>query len=257
VAAGLVDDAKALRDQISKKHAELSAREERQARYARMLARFEEIRCTRGADLDAVRIDEEYLAAFREVRLDPSAPSELAVEDLPEAVKVQVAATLDDWVWLRRTYPEVGDRSLTPLLELARLLDPDPVRIKIRNAIADGRLFVLGRNTSGVDLDTLPARTVDLFALAHWVAHKPDLPKAGEILTRAVELHPSDFWLHFHLSQVLLNMDPADHEGALQHLEASTALRPRSKVIRNELVTVLERAAELDRAAEALIEEKK
>jgi tetratricopeptide (TPR) repeat protein len=183
--------------------------------------------------------ERDYALAFRGYGVDIDAlPTEEAVARLRArpALALPVAAALDDWMEARRArnQPTWG-----PLVAIARGLDPDPVRDRIR-AVWDqpvtqrsqAELLRVARSidvktASSATLQTL-VRTLDRYGLVDAAIR---IARDGQLA------HPADFWLSFVLGQFLRERN--DRAGAVRYYSIAVSLRPDAGAAHNNLGLVL------------------
>ncbi len=191
---------------------------EKTRREAELLARLDEIALRRGDRMDARRTDDDYAAAL---------PDFAQFADFGRGV--ELAAHLDQWAWLRRT--KLADRDWRPLDALARTLDPDDWRNPLREAGAAGDMVALRALAANSATATQSARSLDLLCSILWEGGEREA--AVELLLRAAERYPDDFWIRSHCGHFAGAFD--DREGrftrpqaAIEQLTAAVALRPTS-----------------------------
>jgi eukaryotic-like serine/threonine-protein kinase len=216
-----------------------------------LLGRLEEIR----AGLDSeVKADQAYAEAFRASGLDPLATSlepaaiSKQLADRPRSVAHASAAALDTWASVRRSLTRPGDAggeaAFRRLLAAARAADPDPWRNRLRDAVDRRDLEAL--RLLALDKDLEQQGPVSLWLLGFNLALRGDHDRALDVLRRAQQAHPGDFWLNTELgltllrgkrwgpgpARVLITDSTGDHEPQFQiaepYLMAAVALRPQS-----------------------------
>ncbi len=195
----------------------------------RLLAELAEIRGARVNDRDGMQSDARYADAFREagMDLDTSPPDRAAavIAARPRAVRMAIAAALDDWAALRRLEaPDHPDaRRLT---ETARKVDPDPWRDRLRAALQipsrSERLASLRELAKSARADEWPAESLVL--LGGTLTDLGDGASAETILRRAVGRHPGDVWINIKLAGCLQRL--SRREESIRYLTAARALRP-------------------------------
>jgi tetratricopeptide (TPR) repeat protein len=138
---------------------------------------------------------------------------------------------LDIWAAARR---RAGDEEgALHLLDVAHLVDPDPVRADLREAVSNGDLEML-RSLAAEQLSTQPPATLQL--LASSFSMLGDDESALDVLRRGVGIHPQDARLHRHLAEALApiqwtttSLRELDaFRSALPHAWAAVALQPDS-----------------------------
>jgi serine/threonine-protein kinase len=216
-------------------------RADRVARDRRLIERLLEIRSAAGDQLsgpnqDFPGTDTHYARAFRDYGIDVDALSARAVRDwlakLGDGVRVELAACLDDWAHARRI-PEKYDGARR-LSAVAQLLDPDPLRNRVRKAIDGHDLAALQGLARRPEIRTAPLPTVNLLAV--YLGIWGDVPGAVTLLRATALRHPGDFQLNHNLAWFLLyRSQPSQPAEALRFSTAAIAARPRSMVARNVL----------------------
>jgi tetratricopeptide (TPR) repeat protein len=153
---------------------------------------------------------------------------------------------LDDWArvhWLAEQNFTASKR----LVVIARNIDPDPLRDKVRSTWG---------NTdpdSGSELQRIaetaevrsqhPAALETLAAKLHW-AQRPDA--ALRLLREAQIAYPADFWLNFELAQKL--QEKGNYAEAVRFYTAAVSIRPHAVAARNNLGVVLDKQKRSDEA---------
>jgi serine/threonine-protein kinase len=216
--------------------AEAAARQA--SREREFVARLEEVRMMRGDAFAHVAVDREYLAAFAERGLDVEQPDAAArVRRAYPGVLLDLAATLDEWSWIRRTKEELEGSDWRVIADLAKAIDPDPWRDKLRDAMASSDIDAL-REMAAHALDrNLPLRSLDLLGVA--LSEAGDREAAAEWLETLHRDHAGDFWVNFHLG-VYLRDRPQGNQESLPYLEAAVTLRPRSGLAYERLANRLQ-----------------
>jgi serine/threonine-protein kinase len=201
----------------------------RQVLDRRMLARLEDLRLrqsvVRHGAFDTKQAEPEYRPAFREygIRLDRLPDAEVVRRIRGSAIRVHLAAALDEWARLLEDGP-----ARRRLYDLARRADPDdPFRNEVRAALArrDDKeaLVKLARRA---DIAVLPPTTLHL--LARELRQAGALAETVDLLRRAQRQYRGDFWLNHDLGAALGELRPARRDEATRYLMAALALRPQS-----------------------------
>jgi serine/threonine protein kinase/tetratricopeptide (TPR) repeat protein len=216
--------------------------------------RLERIRMKRSdwsstGKLDLADLGLEYEQSFRDYGVDAAAlPVEKSIELLKarRPFAMPLAAALDHWAetgWYRKADRPGAQR----LVAIARGIDPDPLRDKVRAtwgkpaAEAGDELLQLAE-TIEVRAHH-PATILNLEAYLQRVK-RPDA--ALRLLREAQNAYPSDFWLNLALAQDLGERD--DLEGAVRFYTAAVAIRPHAVAARNNLGLALKAQGRLDEA---------
>ncbi|MBD3161131.1 MAG: tetratricopeptide repeat protein, partial [Candidatus Latescibacteria bacterium] len=234
-----------------------SARERAAADRA-MLRRVQRIRMDRGPGLDARAYDDALLAAFSDYGIDlEGGDSEAAVSKLRESgIRRELVSMLDEWALERRTNDRLADRELEPLLGLARAVDDDPWRGRIRDCIRRGSLEGLRRVVADVDEGAHPAASLDL--AARLLMNQGANGSAANLLRRALDLHPGDYWLNLHLSECCRRIRMRDlretRDDALRFALAARAIQPESPWAWAQVATAMEAAGAAPEEVEPVVQ---
>jgi serine/threonine-protein kinase len=208
-----------------------------------LIEALEDIRLRMSADkdgrLDLPRTDREYAAAFRGYGIDLQAlaPEEAAARIRARSIKDKVAAALDFWSHVRRRTGQGGDAGWQRLVQVARRVDPDPWRNRLRGALARRDGPALKALAAEAEAASLPAPTLLLLSDA--------LDAAGaraegvRVLRRGQLRHPGDFWINYQLAFNLARMNPPQSDDALGFLRAALALRSHSAALHARLGAAL------------------
>jgi tetratricopeptide (TPR) repeat protein len=191
-----------------------------------------------------------YARAFREYGVDIEAlPGEEAVARLRRkpALAAPLAAALDDWVQARRLLGE-GEPRWRPLIAVARGLDPDALRDRLRATW--GRRVTPKLQADLLRLaDSIDARTqgpATLLALA-WTLQRAQLgDRALQMLRDGQSFYPGDFWLSLELGGT--SDARKDHADAVRYHSVAVSLRPESSAAHNNLGNALLHQGQLDDA---------
>jgi serine/threonine protein kinase/Flp pilus assembly protein TadD len=218
----------------------------------RLVAALEEIRLRQAAVNERegrFALEEavpEYRRAFadyglRSEAVAPEAAAELLRRRNPP-VRDTILAALDHWLLLARYQraPEAG--------WLGRVLaaaDPDPWRQAVRAARDRNDRQALEKLAREVDVVSQPPQA--LFVLECGLRQRGATEAAMELLRRAQEAFPGDFWINHDLGVALLDCQPRSEE-AVRFLMIAVALRPDSPKVRLNLGAALWRKGDLDEA---------
>ena len=202
----------------------------------------------RRADLDLVeRLDTVRFPAARAVILDPAAESHyvsifaeaglgrvgddsesVAARVRTSPVQAEIVAALDDWASIT---PDKG--RMKWLLDVARLVDPDPTRDRLRqpDLWQDGaKLTKLAQEFESAELSPQLATALGRVARLH---DGDALP----LVTAARARFPQDFWVNFELGITLSRAKRWDD--AVACYRAALALRPTASPVHSALGDVL------------------
>jgi serine/threonine protein kinase/Flp pilus assembly protein TadD len=219
------------------------------------VARLDRIRQERSAVTVEGRYDHagaarDYALVFRDYGVDVEAlPAEEAVARLRSkgALAAPVAAALDDWVDARQSLGE-GEANWQPLVAVARGLDPDPLRDRLRAAWGRKVTEVQAELRQLADsIDVKSQRPATILALANTLKRTQLEDSALRIVREGQNAHPAEFWLNSELGRLLL-ADRKDYAGALRYDTAAVSLRPDSAVAHNNLGMALDHNKDMDGA---------
>ncbi|MHC4223569.1 MAG: tetratricopeptide repeat protein, partial [Planctomycetota bacterium] len=214
--------------------------------------RLAEIRDRSGDPLEGPKADAEYAQAFQDYGVDLLKLNEAAAaERLREsAIRVELAAALDDWAWVRA---RGGDRAFSlKLRKIAQNSDPDAQRMALRDAITRADKGSLQTFAKTSNLTKLSAPTARL--LANALAYAGDRKEAVAVLRTGRKEHPGDVWLNFDLAYWLTTMEEPRWLEAVRYYTVALALHPKSAGIRNNLGSALIEIGEHKRAVDNLRE---
>ncbi len=212
-----------------------------------MVARLEAIRLgkaeVKNGRFDLEQADRAYAAAFRGYGLDVEklAPKRAAAAVKGKAIRVELAAALDDWAILK-----TAGAGRQRLLALARAIDPDPWRNRLRETLEKVDAKALKRLAADAELKKQPPSTVVLLADALAAAGARD--EAVAVLRQAQRLHPDDFWINLQLGTYLM---PRQSQEAARYFRAALALHPKNASTHNNLGIALQIQGRLDEAVAA------
>jgi eukaryotic-like serine/threonine-protein kinase len=208
-------------------------------------------------------LDVEYAKTFREFGFD------LDVQETPDLIRrfsnrtvaLELAAALTDWAAVCRPLErgargaEQADAHDTArwkrLLTIARAIDPDPLRDRVRTAWERGESEEMRNLAASTPIVQLPVCT--LLTISSGLDTKAAVP----FLRQAQRLHPNDFWINLSLAG---RLDAAgSQDEAIEFFRVALAIRPDSASIRarmgriqanrkreNEAITLYEDALRLD-----------
>ncbi len=212
--------ARTLHARIDAEAAEEKAREEKLARETRLLKDLDELRMLR-RDLSAPQAEQGYHETFAAFGVDPDGVgAAAALADFGRLV--ELAVHLDGWLRLR--FREGDDRWRT-IDRLARALDDDPWRTRLRDTVEAGDLAGLRDLATEADPEVQQAAT--LCQLADALQRAGDAEAAAALLRRVAVLDPGDLWIRDSLSQILW-WDLQRASEAMPHAQAAVAIRPQS-----------------------------
>ena len=150
------------------------------------------------------------------------------------SIAEEVALALDDWGRLRRSVHGEKSEKAENLFLLGMDLDPDPVRKRMREAIAAHDSTVMLELTSPANLPRLTPGSIFVLSAELWGAddgsHRPDVFR---ILQQALRLHPGDFVLQAVTGTYY--QAAGDFESALACRNAAMGLRPNDFAARVKL----------------------
>ncbi len=193
-------------------------------------------------NFDSAAANATYASVFRDYGLDPDRldPQQTAQRFGGRSIRLQLAAALDHWASVRW---HLKDRDLRPLLATARLIDPDPSRNRLRAIIEAGDRKGLAALADSTSLgDWSPATLVVLGEQLRVAGYTE---RAVKVLRTALQHHPADFWVNFHLAYCFEKSWP---EEAVRYYWAAMVLRPRNSAVHLRLGLALYHKGDRDSA---------
>jgi tetratricopeptide (TPR) repeat protein len=227
-----------------------------------MVVSLEEIRL-RQTDIkddtfDMARADQEYAQAFRDYGIDVEGleQAESAHRIGTRAIKVELAAALDDWALVRLALVpklELGNEGNAArwqrLVEIARLADSDPWRDRVRTALVQSDKEALQKLAAQKEVATLSPPTLVLLGKALVLADNHS--RAVQLLQHAQHRYPGDFWINYQLASFHLDSRPPQADAALRFATAALALRSKSAGAHFKLGLALQKKRQWDEASAA------
>ena len=199
------------------------------------------------------RADGRYAQAFRDLGIDMDALDTAAaahrIEERP-ALKPYLVAAMDDWVGPRRQASPTDASAVQRLLDVARRVDPDPWRDRLRESAGRDDVAALVDLAAGADVRT---QTISaLLALAEQLMDRGRRKAAVDLLRKAQWEHPDDFWLPFYQGLWQGNdSDPAALEEGTRCYAVAVALRPHNVEAWAGYSLMLEKQGRIDEALTA------
>jgi serine/threonine-protein kinase len=186
-----------------------------------------------------------YAEAFRwyGLDLDRLDPREATERIRACSIRLPLAAALDHWAYLPGT---VRDQTWRQLVMMARAADPDPWRLRLRDALEAGNRRVLEELVRSARADQLTPMTA--VHLASFSLGTAAAEPALLLLQQVRQQHPGDFWANHDLGAFLGGLRPPRSDEALCYLTAAVALRPQSPGARINLGRALGDKGRLDEA---------
>ena len=196
---------------------------------------------------DMVRADADYAAAFRNYGIDVEkltiAAAAAAIAD--REIAAELVAALDNWADARR-HRKLNDPAWKHLLAVARIADADPLRNRVREAVAQGDRQVLVKLAGDKNVTALPPATLVL--LGRSLLGSGAVEEALALHQQAQGAYPGDFWTNHDLAHLLtVNVKPRQDLKAIGYFRAALALRQSPGVYLN-LGHSLARIGALDEA---------
>lgn len=205
--------------------------------------------------LENPQSDGEYARAFEEFGIDVrKIDSDTAADRIRRrSISAELAFALDDWFTVRHYLVELKDNAADPLLrrlqELATAVDPDPMRVRLRDAWAKGWLGMQPEEMEALcnDPELMNQPTITLISLGlRFVPGHHHVRLLREMHSR----HPDDFWINSQLGSEFaggLNGEQNSVD-ALRFRAAAVALRPDSAFAHVALGRTLFEHGQIDNA---------
>jgi serine/threonine-protein kinase len=189
---------------VAQAEQDLSAAEREKALHEQdetLRKRLIDLRLKQIASVGNAKLERDYDAAFAQAFHDYGV--DLEGDDLvpalerirARAIAEEVALALDDWGRVRRHVHGAKSEKVENLLLLAMDLDPDPVRMRLRQAIQDDDLATLLDLASPDNLPKLAPGSIWALSATLWdqfPEHKPDVFR---IYDQVQHLYPNDYVL--------------------------------------------------------------
>ena len=191
-------------------------------------------------ELEPALVDGRFVRAFRRYQLEldstPIADAIVRIKSRPETFVREVVTGLDHWMSFRHDLladPQHKQAlpGLRRLIELARGLDSDPVRGRLRALLEEADLKA-HRRTLGelaASPNVLEFGPSTALLLSRLLNEAGDSRAATEVLRASVIRYPGDLWTNFQLASLLgdsVRSEPARLDEAIRYYTAVRAIRP-------------------------------
>jgi tetratricopeptide (TPR) repeat protein len=231
----------------------LRERVQRQRRDVSMLLQLDKARLQAAAGsketgFDWAGADQLYAEAFAGYGLDVACldPAEAAARLRGSAITTHLIAGLDDWAFVRNHLRPDGGAWLRAVANRA---DDDPWRRRLREAVGNQDRAALEALAGNEGVQSQSPANVVLLARSLGQVHSQAV--AEQLLRRAQEEHPADFWVNYQLARTVDEKRPSDAGQVARFCQAALALRPQSPVVYNQLGNALLQQGKLSEAVRA------
>ncbi len=183
-----------------------------------------------GGSWDAEAKDREYDAAFSTYGTHPmTAPDEFVAR--VAAFPARAAVALDDWARHRRSLAlrnKTSGVSAKLLLDVARRLDPDPARARLRDALGQDPIdsAALARLASEFELDLVKESPDTILELGSALYEAGDVGKTRSIELLGARAHPGSFLLNYLAALAQMYVRHPQWLEVRRLLDVAIALRP-------------------------------
>jgi serine/threonine protein kinase/Tfp pilus assembly protein PilF len=160
-----------------------------------------------------------------------------------QPVRATLLAALDHWSILANHEKAPEAAWLKQVIALAEF---DPWRQGVRRAREKNDRQAMEKLAREVDFALQPPEA--LFVLEMGLRQRGSSALALELLRRAQQACPADFWINHDLRIALKQCEPPLHEEAIRFLTAAAALKPDSAGVRYNLGNALAAAGRMDEA---------
>jgi tetratricopeptide (TPR) repeat protein/serine/threonine protein kinase len=204
---------------------------------------------------DDARTDAEYGRAFREeygLDVDGLPADDVARQLRARTIRLELAAALDDWANVRRLTRKDQGRASDYLLAVARLVDPDEWRNRLRDAQQRDDRQALAELAVWDRVQHWPPST--LLLLGKGLRQTGATGQAAALLLRAQQRHPGDFWINVELGLLFSLRDPPEPSEAIRFFTAAVAVQGDSPGAHYNLGTALLARGRAEAAAAAFEE---
>ena len=249
----------ALSRRVEEMKGQIEADRRRAEAIRKLVADLETVRADRAEHFEADRADREYAKAFLAYGLDLDSvdPKQASDKLAGTPATAEIAAAIDDWCAIRRINLRVP--SWSPLVEVARAVDPDVWRNTLRDLYGKPTSQSLGiLKAQAADAAALASQpAASLILLAEMLGRAGDREGSAEVLRAAWRRFPSDYWVNLrlgHSSWTSSAVDDGHYErpdDAMRFYAALVAIRPSSSHAFNLLGMALSTKGDVDGAITA------
>ena len=212
-----------------------------------------------GQHLERGKLSSAYTSAFRDYGIDVLglAPPAAAERIRASAIRTQLVAGLDDWMWteLMKVHYTIIRKTKVPteythLHEVADAVIPNEWSRRIRAATSMQDQSSLKELTARPEVAALPSS--NLLLLARILERGGAADKAVEVLRNVQQRNPQDFTMNYELALMLAHrVKPARPDEAAGFMRAAVAARPDIAMLRLFLGHMLKQANQFDSAISA------
>ena len=200
--------------------------------------------------------DNTYAECFQRYGIDLAAlPEEKSAQLIRSSrIRDDLIAALDMWASFGSLFSlsETMIRPNDKALKIARLVDRDPWRDRVRSAVEQGDEAALLQLAAEQEMSGRTPGTVLL--LAQGIRERSNCQAAIELLKPFQRQHPNEFWINIELDTNLMNVKPLRADEAIGYARAAFALRPDSASACNKLALALKGHGDFAEAEEAFRE---
>jgi len=201
-----------------------------------MAAKLDEIRLELNDHLDRERQFTDYARVFADYGISMQTLSQAEAVSLISGsrIKINLALALRSWAASNPAEPHRWKQ----LKEIARVVDPDPWRLRLVAAIDAKDMRTLRELADAVDLTRVRTRT--LAFLGSSLETAGDLTGAIAFLRKAQRMYPADFSINSQLAYCLAKLSSPPWDEIIGFWRAALALRPQSPLAHARLATALD-----------------
>lgn len=195
-----------------------------------------------------------YEHLFRRAGFDIIAedPREAAAKFIDSPIREKLVAAMDVWYqstrytyWPSKQRAQRSKKIRRKLLEITNLVDGDGWRRELRKALTSSDLNRLSE--MAVTEEMLSQSDELICSVANHLRDESRLGLSTELLLKAQQQRPDDYWLNYELGSTLANISGREFEG-LGFIRAAVALRPQSSATLTSLSRLLFRLRKYDEA---------
>jgi len=180
--------------------------------------------------------DADFCRAFQDYGIDIAAlpVAEAANRIGAQRIRLELVRALDFWSSRRLPVGDQLSRDWMHLIDMAQVVDPDPWRNQLREALKRKDRGALKKLVAFAEVSKLSPQTVSLAArsLANFpgtwrprAEYQDDLQQAVNLLRQAQPQHPNDYWINISLGFYHLLLRQFDD--SIRFYTAALAIRPR------------------------------
>ena len=210
-------------------------------------ARLQFTAVEKSGGFDAKGCIDAYTEAFAWYGLDVEhGDAGVAAESIRlRSIVKQLMAALDHWASLQRLRE---DQEWRHLLAVARAADSDDWRKRFRDAWEHGDGKAMNDLLASAEVEKQFTTTLSLLGISNPTPKNVSIAQAADLLRRAQQRHPADFWVNHDLAFLLMHTEPPQLDEAISFYRVAVALRAQSPGVHLNFGNALKEKGRLDEA---------